>query len=147
LVLSRQPCITPGAGHSFRGGLAGSGGGGVVVVGLGCSSASVVNGCDCALSKRAHPEATSSAVHNSASMLRTGRPGFMQARLRSARRAPPLLADQVPPLLADQVPPLLADQVPPLLADQAPHSSFANTREMRRANPRSAGELHLPWQL
>src|SRR4029453_15311235 len=28
LVLSRQPCITPGAGHSFGNGLGGSGGGG-----------------------------------------------------------------------------------------------------------------------
>ena len=28
LVLSRQPCMTPGAGHSFGNGLGGSGGGG-----------------------------------------------------------------------------------------------------------------------
>ena len=32
LVLSRQPCITPGAGHAFGNGLGGSGGGGGGVV-------------------------------------------------------------------------------------------------------------------
>src|ERR1700742_5262931 len=57
LVLSRQPCMTPGAGHSFGNGLGGrGGGGGGVDGGPGASSGSVVNGCDCALSNRAHPD-------------------------------------------------------------------------------------------
>ena len=56
LVLSRQPCMTPGAGHTLGKGFAGSGGGGGgVVVGPGRSSGSVVNGCDCA---RIEPGAT-----------------------------------------------------------------------------------------
>ena len=47
LVLSRQPCITPGAGHSLGNGLSGSGGGGGgEELGGGCRSGSVVNGCD-----------------------------------------------------------------------------------------------------
>ena len=47
LVLSRQPCITPGAGHSLGNGLGGSGGGGGGVDdGPGDISGSVVNGCD-----------------------------------------------------------------------------------------------------
>ena len=50
LVLSRQPCITPGAGHSFGNGLSGSGGGGGgVELGAACRSGSVVNGCDCGI--------------------------------------------------------------------------------------------------
>ncbi|CFE49419.1 Uncharacterised protein [Mycobacterium tuberculosis] len=45
LVLSRQPCITPGAGHSLGKGTGGSGGGGGgVELGWGRSSGSVVNG-------------------------------------------------------------------------------------------------------
>src|SRR5689334_21478058 len=60
LVLSRQPCITPGAGHTLGNGFAGSGGGGGGLdVGPGRSSGSVVNGCDCVSSKRAHPAPTS----------------------------------------------------------------------------------------
>src|ERR1700754_1113088 len=48
LVLSKQPCMTPGAGHSLGNGLAGSGGGGGGVDdGPGLSSGSVVNGWDC----------------------------------------------------------------------------------------------------
>src|SRR5262245_43281120 len=49
LVLSRQPCMTPGAGHSLGKGLGGSGGGGGGDdEGPGASSGSVVNGADCA---------------------------------------------------------------------------------------------------
>ncbi len=66
LVLSRQPCMTPGAGHSFGNGFAGSGGGGGGVdVGPGASSGSVVNGCDCAESNRAQPAPASNAAHSS----------------------------------------------------------------------------------
>src|SRR3984885_5900737 len=48
LVLSRQPCITPGAGHSFGNGFSGRGGGGGGGDELGgaCRSGLVVNGCD-----------------------------------------------------------------------------------------------------
>ena len=47
LVLSRQPCITPGAGHSFGNGFGGrGGGGGGVELGPGRSSGSSVNGWD-----------------------------------------------------------------------------------------------------
>ncbi len=45
LVLSRQPCITPGAGHALGNGVGGSGGGGGgVELGWGLSSGLVVNG-------------------------------------------------------------------------------------------------------
>src|ERR1700758_1751808 len=62
LVLSKQPCITPGAGHSFGKGLSGSGGGGggVEVVG-GANLGSVVNGADADSSNRAQPVASSTA--------------------------------------------------------------------------------------
>src|SRR5574337_348464 len=64
LVLSRQPCMTPGAGHSFGNGLAGSGGGGGgVEVGASRRCGTVVNGCDCASLKWAQPVKTSSAAH------------------------------------------------------------------------------------
>src|ERR1700739_133571 len=44
LVLSRQPCITPGAGHALGKGVGGSGGGGGgVELGWGLSSGVVVN--------------------------------------------------------------------------------------------------------
>jgi hypothetical protein len=47
LVLSRQPCMTPGAGHSLGNGLGGSGGGGGGDDdGGGLSSGFVLNGCD-----------------------------------------------------------------------------------------------------
>src|SRR5215831_16833788 len=46
LVLSRQPCITPGAGHCLGNGVGGSGGGGGVELGWGLSSGLVVNGWD-----------------------------------------------------------------------------------------------------
>jgi hypothetical protein len=86
LVLSRQPCITPGAGHSFGNGFGGSGGGGGGdVVGPGASSGSVVNGCDCASSNRAQPDPTSNAAHTTASTPRIGRRILMRARLRIVR--------------------------------------------------------------
>src|ERR1700761_5978269 len=47
LVLSRQPCITPGAGHSLGKGLSGSGGGGGGDgLGGGCRSGLGGEGCD-----------------------------------------------------------------------------------------------------
>ena len=67
LVLSRQPCITPGAGHSFGNGLSGSGGGGGgVELGAACRSGSVVNGCDCASLNWAQPARTSIAEQSTA---------------------------------------------------------------------------------
>src|SRR5690349_24949782 len=64
LVLSRQPCITPGAGQALGNGVGGSGGGGGgVELGCGLSSGAVVNGCDWASLKRAHPLATSTRAH------------------------------------------------------------------------------------
>src|SRR5690625_562814 len=65
LVLSRQPCITPGAGHCLGNGLAGSGGGGGgVVVGAIPRRGTVVNGCDWASSKCAQPVRTTPAAHS-----------------------------------------------------------------------------------
>src|ERR1700752_4638020 len=56
LVLSRQPCITPGAGHALGNGVGGSGGGGGgVELGWGLSSGLVVNGWDWASLNRAQP--------------------------------------------------------------------------------------------
>src|SRR6478609_9757930 len=86
LVLSRQPCITPGAGHSFGNGLGGSGGGGGgVELGPGAISGLVVNGCDWALSNRAHPDNTSNATHDDAAATRNGLRSLMPARLRIVR--------------------------------------------------------------
>ncbi|GAB3232727.1 hypothetical protein GCM10027535_41030 [Mycolicibacterium hippocampi] len=74
LVLSRQPCITPGAGHSLGKGLAGSGGGGGGVdVGPGASCGGVVNGWDCAESNLAQPDPTSNAVDNRTTIAPGGR--------------------------------------------------------------------------
>jgi len=74
LVLSRQPCMTPGAGHTLGKGFAGSGGGGGgVVVGPGRSSGSVVNGCDCAESNRAQPAPASNAAHSRTTTAPNGR--------------------------------------------------------------------------
>ena len=94
LVLSRQPCMTPGAGHSFGNGLAGSGGGGVgVVVGPGASSGSVVNGCDWAESNLAQPATARSPAHIKAhtavAAVRADRRFLMLARLRIVRRCAP----------------------------------------------------------
>src|SRR4051812_49874122 len=62
LVLSRQPCMTPGAGQAFGNGLGGSGGGGGGDDdGPRLRFGSVVDGCDCAWSKRAPPDPTSKA--------------------------------------------------------------------------------------
>src|SRR5215207_3423300 len=90
LVLSRQPCMTPGAGQAFGKGLGGSGGGGGGVDdGPGLSSGSVVNGCDWASSKRAHPDPTSNAAHSRTITPRMGRRCLMQARLRIVRQCAP----------------------------------------------------------
>ncbi|GBE66356.1 hypothetical protein MFM001_28180 [Mycobacterium sp. MFM001] len=90
LVLSRQPCITPGAGHSLGKGLAGSGGGGGGVdVGGGRRFGSVVNGSDWASLNRAQPLTTSSPAHSATNPHRTDRRNRMSARLRTPRRSPP----------------------------------------------------------
>src|SRR3984893_2868286 len=94
LVLSRQPCITPGAGHCFGNGLSGRGGGGGGVelggdANLGC----VVNGWDAESLNLAQPVATSTTANSADNMngapprprLRT----FMPARLRIVGRPPP----------------------------------------------------------
>src|SRR6516164_3285358 len=101
LVLSRQPCITPGAGHAFGKGVGGSGGGGGgVELGPGLSSGLVVKGWDWASLNRAHPLATSTTAHSAASPHRTARldrPRRMIDRLRTVR-APPPHAPPCPPL-------------------------------------------------
>src|SRR5262245_21755283 len=90
LVLSRQPCMTPGAGQAFGNGLGGSGGGGGGDDdGPGLSSGSVVNGCDCASSKRAQPDIASNAAHSRTITPRMGRRCLMQARLRIVRPSAP----------------------------------------------------------
>ena len=90
LVLSRQPCITPGAGHAFGKGVGGSGGGGGgVELGWGLSSGLVVNGCDWASLNRAQPLDTSTAAHSAASPHRTDRRIRMTDRLRTLRAGPP----------------------------------------------------------
>src|SRR6202045_1404581 len=67
LVLSRQPCITPGAGHSLGNGLSGSGGGGGGdELGGGFRSGSVVNGCDAASLNCAQPAKTTSVERRGA---------------------------------------------------------------------------------
>src|SRR6201987_5430645 len=59
LVLSRQPCITPGAGHALGKGVGGSGGGGGgVELGWGLSSGLVVKGADAESLNRAQPVST-----------------------------------------------------------------------------------------
>src|ERR1700692_3113899 len=94
LVLSRQPCITPGAGHCFGNGLSGRGGGGGGVelggdANLGC----VVNGWD-AESLNPAQTGTPSTTANSADNM-NGAPTpprlrtFMPARLRIVGRPPP----------------------------------------------------------
>jgi hypothetical protein len=84
LVLSRQPCITPGAGHCLGNGLAGSGGGGGgVEVGGGRSCGSVVKGCDWALLNLAQPLDATNAAHSTASPHRTDRRIRITARLRT----------------------------------------------------------------
>src|SRR5271163_995545 len=68
LVLSRQPCITPGAGQAFGKGVGGSGGGGGgVELGWGLSSGAVVKGCDWASLNRAQLLRTSTPAHSAAS--------------------------------------------------------------------------------
>src|ERR1700739_3500969 len=90
LVLSRQPCITPGAGHSFGNGLSGSGGGGAgVELGGGAYLGSVVNGADAASLNRAQPVASSRAASSADSATRVGSRVRMPARLRTVGPAPP----------------------------------------------------------
>src|SRR3982074_201160 len=73
LVLSRHPCITPGAGHCLGNGLSGrGGGGGGVGLGGGDSSGSVVNGAVADSSNRAQPVATSAAAQSTERTARTG---------------------------------------------------------------------------
>src|SRR6516164_9730473 len=89
-VLSRQPCITPGAGQAFGNGVGGSGGGGGgVELGWGLSSGLVVKGCDWASLNRAHPLATSTTALSAASPHRTDRRIRMIDRLRTWLAPPP----------------------------------------------------------
>src|SRR6201996_3893994 len=75
LVLSRQPCITPGAGQALGNGVGGNGGGGGgVELGCGLSSGAVVNGCDWASLTRAQPPDASTTTHSAASPRRTDHP-------------------------------------------------------------------------
>src|SRR5579884_1827865 len=90
LVLSRQPCITPGAGHAFGNGLSGSGGGGGGVDVDGATSFGFsVNGADAASLNRAHPVVTSASAHSVESPARAARRPRMPARLRTLRRRSP----------------------------------------------------------
>src|ERR1700727_772420 len=85
LVLSRQPCITPGAGQTFGNGVGGSGGGGGgVELGCGLSSGAVVKGADAASLNRAQPVATSITAQSAASPNRTGNPKRTPKRLRQS---------------------------------------------------------------
>jgi hypothetical protein len=78
-VLSRQPCITPGAGHCLGNGLSGNGGGGGgVELAGGWRSGSVVNGCDAASLNSAQPANTSSVEHSAASPRRADHHDCMQ---------------------------------------------------------------------
>src|SRR6478735_176364 len=121
LVLSRQPCMTPGAGHSLGKGFGGSGGGGGgVELGPGCSSGCVVNGCDWALSNRAHPDTASNVAHANATTHRKGRRSLMPARLRIIARYAPRRCFRA-------------------------HHVHPRTRDAkRRANPRFTDHQHLP---
>src|SRR6476619_4467693 len=123
VMRSRQPCMTPGAGQALGNGLGGSGGGGGGDDdGPGLSSGWVVNGCDCASSKRAQPDIASNAAHSRTITPRMGRRCLMQARLRivwlCAPRSPRGAADKTSRIRAPK----------------------------RRANPRFVGDYHLPWQ-
>jgi hypothetical protein len=90
LVVSRQPCITPGAGHCFGKGVGGSGGGGGgVELGWGLSSGLVVNGAEAASLNRAQPVDITIAAPNTASPHRTERRNRMTDRLRTLRVGPP----------------------------------------------------------
>src|ERR1700733_653261 len=90
LVLSRQPCITPGAGQALGKGVGGSGGGGGgVELGCGLSSGAVVKGADAASLNRAQPVATSITAQSAASPHRTGHPKRMTDRLRIVRAPAP----------------------------------------------------------
>src|SRR5271167_2266990 len=82
LVLSRQPCITPGAGHCFGNGLSGSGGGGGgVELGAACRSGSVVNGCDWASLNWAQPAKTNTAEQSAARLRSPDHHNRIAARL------------------------------------------------------------------
>src|ERR1700691_1241472 len=86
LVLSKQPFITPGAGHTFGNGLPGSGGGGGgEELGGAWRSGSVVNGCDWALLNWAQPARTSTAEQSTPSRRRRDHHNRIAARLRICR--------------------------------------------------------------
>src|ERR1700741_3960306 len=90
LVLSRQPCMTPGAGHCFGNGFGGSGGGGGGVDdGGGLTSGAVVNGADWASLNLAQPVASSPAAHTTARAPLMGPRTRMPARLRIVAARPP----------------------------------------------------------
>src|SRR5581483_11620632 len=90
LVLSRHPCITPGAGQALGNGLSGSGGGGGGVDVEGAASLGFsVNGAEAASLNRAQPVTTSASAHSVDSTTRTGPRVRMPARLRTLGRRPP----------------------------------------------------------
>src|ERR1700749_1629156 len=90
LVLSRQPCIVPGAGHFLGNGLSGKGGGGGGdELAGGWRSGSVVNGCDAASLNCAQPATTSSVEQIAVSPRRPDHHDCMAARLRTSRMRRP----------------------------------------------------------
>src|ERR1700738_2145986 len=91
LVLSRHPCITPGAGHCFGNGLSGNGGGGGGGgVGGGGTLGSGGSGGDAESATLAQPVATSTTVSSADTInvaaVRTGPRICMPARLRTIER-------------------------------------------------------------
>src|SRR4051794_1334646 len=121
LVLSRQPCMTPGAGHSLGNGFGGSGGGGGgVELGPGCISGCVVNGWDWALSNRAPPDTASNVAHHNATTHRSGPRSLMLVRLR------------------------IVPQYAPRRCCRAGPDDPRTRGAKRRANPRFTDHQHLP---
>jgi hypothetical protein len=100
LVLSRQPCITPGAGHTLGKGFGGSGGGGGGVEGgPGLKSGGVVNGWETVLSKRAQPGTNATTAQTTATADRGTRirmsPGYGLGGGVRQRAPPPVIGESV----------------------------------------------------
>jgi hypothetical protein len=113
--------MTPGAGHSLGNGFAGSGGGGGgVELGPACASGFVVNGCDWALSNRAHPDTASNVAHDNATTHRSGPRSLMLVRLR------------------------IVPQYAPRRCCRAGPDDARTRGAKRRANPRFTDHQHLP---
>src|ERR1700722_18772749 len=96
LVLSRQPCIVPGAGHFLGNGLSGKGGGGGgEELAGGWGSGSVVNGCDAASLNCAQPATTSNVEQIAVNPRRPDHHDCMAARLRTSRMRRPRRGERV----------------------------------------------------